>query len=692
MGKVTELRQLLRSLCRRAQWKYAVFWKFKGRSHTILAWEDGYCVPSKSTVAWNGYYSGEGGLISFSNGMNEWDGSSAGCSIELAVANMSCHLYSLGQGIVGKVASTRKHRWVVAKSFNSKVTSKYPEELQPQFAAGIKAILFVPIVPFGVVQLGSLEMVEEDLRAVAFVEDMFSALRRADVERPAAAWDSFDSFDSFSHPNLLSFADRGFNRQGHISREQDLIAPRVDKMSKNTADIHPHVSPSLRVPELASISQDDSILGMGDDLCLDGNSWRAIYSAISGGGVDDDQSLCPDLSEVIEECIPIFSPEDEIKAFPPVALCSQDQDLVGEVDWPFGEEPCWGLPAGSELHQSLGTGFFDGYGGGGGGDTWFSGENLLSSSSPSEEMAESGAQSFIPSEFTGSFSKQDDLDRLLDSIVSEFLASDQSGGASPTSSFGQLNGSCLTHIKSEVDPPAADHPASRIFHPDPSLKSPATSPGESQSRSGSSMLLDEEQTKGPSSCERLKRRTVSPPFPHRPRPRDRQLIQDRIKELRELVPNASKCSIDSLLDRTIKLMQFLQSISNQGEKLRQYAQLKVKGKKRKSAEADAPPSGARWACDLVSEAEACPIVVENLDQPGHMLVEMLCDDYGLFLEIAQVIKHLDLTILRGVLETRSHELWAHFIVEGSRGFHRMDILWPLMQLLQRHRGPIASSF
>ncbi|CAA6655033.1 unnamed protein product [Spirodela intermedia] len=544
MGKVTELRQLLRSLCRRAQWKYAVFWKFKGRSHTILAWEDGYCVPSKSTVAWNGYYSGEGGLISFSNGMNEWDGSSAGCSIELAVANMSCHLYSLGQGIVGKVASTRKHRWVVAKSFNSKVTSKYPEELQPQFAAGIKAILFVPIVPFGVVQLGSLEMV--------------------------------------LHPHLLS---RG--------RDQSFSTSRF------------------------------------------------MLSRPGSGG---------------------------------------------EVDWPFGEEPCWGLPAGSELHQSLGTGFFDGYGGGGGGDTWFSGENLLSSSSPSEEMAESGAQSFIPSEFTGSFSKQDDLDRLLDSIVSEFLASDQSGGASPTSSFGQLNGSCLTHIKSEVDPPAADHPASRIFHPDPSLKSPATSPGESQSRSGSSMLLDEEQTKGPSSCERLKRRTVSPPFPHRPRPRDRQLIQDRIKELRELVPNASKCSIDSLLDRTIKLMQFLQSISNQGEKLRQYAQLKEIRRGR------CPPSGARWACDLVSEAEACPIVVENLDQPGHMLVEMLCDDYGLFLEIAQVIKHLDLTILRGVLETRSHELWAHFIVEGSRGFHRMDILWPLMQLLQRHRGPIASSF
>lgn len=380
---------------------------------------------------------------------------------------------------------------------------------------------------------------EEDPRSVAFVEGMFSALQQAEVEGPAAAW---GSFDSFSHPHRLPFTDRSLSRQGHTSREQDLIVPRIDRMSKNTADIHPHVSPSLRVSELAAISPGGSILGIGEDFCLDGNSWRAIYSAISGGGADDDPSLRPELSEVIEECsIPLFSPEDEFEAFPLAGFRSQDQDLVGEVDWPFGEEPCgemnqasadncWGLPAGPELHQPLGPGFFDGYGG----DTWFSGENLLRSSSPSEEMAECGAQSVIPWEFTGMFSKQDDLERLLDSLTSESLASDPASGASPSSSSGQLNGSCLTHIKSEVDPPAADLSG-------PSAKAPATSPAESHSRSGSSALLDEEQTKAPSSCERLKRRrTASPPFAHRPRPRDRQLIQDRIKELRELVPNASK--------------------------------------------------------------------------------------------------------------------------------------------------------
>ncbi|KAF5191173.1 Transcription factor bhlh [Thalictrum thalictroides] len=44
---------------------------------------------------------------------------------------------------------------------------------------------------------------------------------------------------------------------------------------------------------------------------------------------------------------------------------------------------------------------------------------------------------------------------------------------------------------------------------------------------------------------KVNRKRARPGESCRPRPRDRQLIQDRVKELRELVPNGSKCSIDS---------------------------------------------------------------------------------------------------------------------------------------------------
>ena len=43
--------------------------------------------------------------------------------------------------------------------------------------------------------------------------------------------------------------------------------------------------------------------------------------------------------------------------------------------------------------------------------------------------------------------------------------------------------------------------------------------------------------------------------------------------------------------------------------------------------------------------------------------QVLCDDHGLFLEIAQLIRRLDLAILKGTLENRSNNTWAHFVVE-----------------------------
>lgn len=42
---------------------------------------------------------------------------------------------------------------------------------------------------------------------------------------------------------------------------------------------------------------------------------------------------------------------------------------------------------------------------------------------------------------------------------------------------------------------------------------------------------------------------------------------------------------------------------------------------------------------------------------------MLCEERGLFLEIADVIRGLGLTILIGVIETRNEKIWARFAVE-----------------------------
>lgn len=42
---------------------------------------------------------------------------------------------------------------------------------------------------------------------------------------------------------------------------------------------------------------------------------------------------------------------------------------------------------------------------------------------------------------------------------------------------------------------------------------------------------------------------------------------------------------------------------------------------------------------------------------------MLCEERGFFLEIADIIRGLGLTILKGVMEARNDKIWARFAVE-----------------------------
>ncbi|KAH0672182.1 hypothetical protein KY284_023269 [Solanum tuberosum] len=94
---------------------------------------------------------------------------------------------------------------------------------------------------------------------------------------------------------------------------------------------------------------------------------------------------------------------------------------------------------------------------------------------------------------------------------------------------------------------------------------------------------------------------------------------------------------------------------------------------------DLPP----WAYEVGSRSMVCPIIVEDLNQPRQMLVEMLCEERGLFLEIADIIRGLGLTILMGVMETRNDKIWAQFVVEANRDVTRMEIFISLVRLLEQ---------
>ncbi|CAL4989510.1 unnamed protein product [Urochloa decumbens] len=189
-------------------------------------------------------------------------------------------------------------------------------------------------------------------------------------------------------------------------------------------------------------------------------------------------------------------------------------------------------------------------------------------------------------------------------------------------------------------------------------------------------------SKGVDTPSKANRKRSRPGESPKPRPKDRQLIQDRIKELRELVPNGAKCSIDGLLEKTVKHMLFLQSVTKNADKLKDSTESKILGDENGPLWKDYFEGGATWAFDVGSQSMTCPIIVEDLDRPRQMLVEMLCEDRGIFLEIADFIKGLGLTILRGVMEMRKSKIWARFTVEANRDVTRMEIFLSLVRLLE----------
>lgn len=188
------------------------------------------------------------------------------------------------------------------------------------------------------------------------------------------------------------------------------------------------------------------------------------------------------------------------------------------------------------------------------------------------------------------------------------------------------------------------------------------------------------QLKKPEDTAKATRKRARPGESTRPRPKDRQQIQDRVRELREIVPNGSKCSIDALLEKTIKHMLFLQNVTLHADNLKKNGELK-----------DDVETGASWALELGGEETGrLPILVKNLAQPRQLLVEMFCEEKGHFLEIADIIRSLGLTILKGVMESRSDKIWARFIVEANRDVRRVDIMMSLMQLLHVNNNTSSS--
>ncbi|XP_050230332.1 transcription factor bHLH157 [Mercurialis annua] len=651
MGLV--LKELLKNLCCSNGWSYGVFWSFDQRNSMLLTMEDVY-------------YEEEMGVV---------------------VNNMLQQVHMLGEeGIVGQVALSGKNQWIISNDDNGGQNS----EIHCQFSFGLKTIAVIPVQSRGVLQFGSTHKIFETPQILDQIERLFNGMETVS-ERTSAGINPTSSlnyenceinewFDFFCNGNitpmhsssscneLMEIAYSSVNFTQSTDFPSDLQQEKMDPFCFASS----HLTSSMQTESETGLQKFPEELKL-DDIAVDFSSCFASdnpfeYFVSESAGVGN----VPVGNQFSEPANSVQSSITDHSYF-----CSGQEKMIDSCH--------------SDLLECLGLKYETGER-----TNWQ--ENTMkpimscgvSTSTVSECISELDVHSKIGSK-KGLFSELG-IDQLLNGVNNNSSIDDQLFTAKrrrmESSSLNQVqsgsisccNGSIVMQSSYQNKDKAASSLASKkeIF---PNSQVGLWIDDSYSINNGSGPPVKAKKINEPTKATKKRAR---PGESGRPRPKDRQQIQDLIKELKGIIPDGGKCSIDALLDRTIKYMLFLQSVTKYAEKLKQVDEPKLIGKEQKSVPKDNRTSGgggATWALEVGDESTTvCPIIVEDLTPSGLMLIEMLCEDRGLFLEIADIIRGFGLNIVKGVMETRQDKLWAHFIVEAKTGVTRIELFWSLLQL------------
>ncbi|KAL3328556.1 hypothetical protein AABB24_035942 [Solanum stoloniferum] len=683
----SQLQQALRSLCCNTPWKYAVFWKLTHRARMMLTWEDAY-------------YDNDGFPVKKSPGStagNLYDGHYSNNHLGVAVAKMSYHVYSLGEGIVGQVAITGKHLWLSADKVAA-ITSLAPEipedlraikhirdvfsELQELMASCLRSSMQHSM------ENSCLSEISTRTSGSEVFQDCVNNLGRSVCEDGRNMWSplytsvekSVDHSCIFSQPGdypnkiLEVVNNQGLHRtsvQGSDDSENLLPASCESSIIKHQEEGQMWEETD---PKFEGQTSNLRVLGKGS---VDKRE-PTFRSDASIGSVSYDTgqvTQCPQpnrnnlASEAYNDRNGMLGLSDLPHAY--ADKCAET-NLGFETECNDPMHTPFRFCAGYELYEALGPVFQKRNSS----KDWEAGKR--------EEMAVDmlegiGTSSLVMSN-TGN-------EHLLEAVIANVNRHDND--CSSVKSFCKSVDSLLT-TEITAEPCSSDIGtiSSTGYSFDRETLNSFNSSGTCSIRS-SRGLSSTSCSRGSGHVERplepvkMHKKRARPGESCRPRPRDRQLIQDRIKELRDLVPNGSKCSIDSLLERTIKHMLFMQSVTKHADKLSKCSALKLVDEESVICGSSSHEVGSSWAVEVGNDQKICPMRVENLGMNGQMLVEIF-EDGSHFLDIAEAIRSLGLTILNGQAEAYGERARMCFVVEGQndRTLHRMDVLWSLMQLLQ----------
>ncbi|KAK4421481.1 Transcription factor LHW [Sesamum alatum] len=641
------------------------------------------------------------------------------------IDNMLLQVHVLGEGVIGRAAFAKTQRWMYSDgyyesqnslgSFESLDVFEDDSDLYRQFSTGLKTVALISVEPWGVVELGSTQKIPESNDFVDEVKELFRGMENGDLlelseNEPSSSnsqfFDSGTQFSSLLLGGISCFPNQsyqhsavspdGFVEEQHPSQSLssssvlepgsciDCAATQAHSRNSNSSVLTslswPHFPSGLRRNVPFSIS-DIYDSGMNLSFNVHGSLFDTQNSipltdpadgiAQRPSGLLTLDELCQEhaVPEVISNSWPMddFSqwsscltrPHNSLRNIEENFPTSSVQNSITDAFRDIREDKCFDMSGTDNLLNNLGENWNDAH-------CPFGNYDELNFGTDERGRI---SEEYAPGSKVGTsdslFSKLG-LNQLFDGIASSSFTESRFEDHSWPASRKRKIDDCSWHN---------DQAKIRSLPNFDGKKKLGLCIGDSSSTCAGNLSSWQRQDER----AKLGRRKARPGT--RPRPKDRQMIQDRLAELRELIPNGEKMSIDRLLQRTIKHLNFLNNLTKHAEHLQQID--KTKSEIIQEGTSRDGGGGVTWACEVVDQTMVCPLIVKDLSTNGQMLIEILCEEQGLFLEIADTIRGFGFIILKGVMEANEDKIWARFVIEAKEEQHttRHEIFYSLIQLL-----------
>lgn len=585
--------------------------------------------------------------------------------MEFLIDNMLLQVHMLGEGILGQAVFTGKHRWMFSDTDGTLCAIENQDLFQDdtgihrQFSSGIKTIAIIPVEPRGVLQFGSPYKILESIDFLEETRRLFREMQTIDTSIMATSSLKSEVYDP---SGLISSISSPRNSHGYSNCNSAHMSAELP--SSSTYLNQSHLTNKIQFQ--TGHKAEAQVISSKPTISTWSSEASTMTSLSSEKGIQGSSSIFTNPNHLLSQP---YSFDDLLSHW---LEPSQDQIFNTSMASPalnesnFLQDSITNMLNSAEVFQPDSLKHKEG-GGDFLGDIIWPTATCISDSAPSKK---------------GLFSELG-IRKILDEISCNTNSTTKSTTSVCSNKVQLPDSSCFSGTMMEKK---------RNFEPQKEVMVKSQVGlwiDDSYSINGGNAVVA--QPKRLEEPVKPAKKRARPGESTRPRPKDRQQIQDRVKELREIIPNGAKCSIDALLDQTIKHMIFLQGVMKYADKLKHVDEPKLIGHGNGVVLKDSSGGGgsgcggggATWAFEVGGQARVCPIIVEDLSPPGQMLIEMLCEERGLFLEIADIIRSFGLVILKGQMEFRENKIWTHFIVEADKNVTRMEVFLALVQLLQQ---------